>query len=313
MSIFIQPTVSHLRESKLAFDDAELVFHLCPDAGLVSVLRPLCFGQFPVAAALCLGEVSGPGRVIRHCLSLTAVRRIAPYAGFLTVKQVGQNLGIVNIGRCRDYGVNELGAAVDTDVGFHAEVPLIAFARLTHLRIALFLLVLGGTWRTDNTGVNDRPAGNLQPIFLQILIDQVEQLIAQIVLLHQVAELADRGLVRHGFSAEVNPDELAQRSGIVEGFLGSRIRQVEPVLNKMDAQHALDTDGTTPSPLWLRVERLDNFGQFLPGDDGVHLLQELLLASLLPVFLKSGIRKRILAHRTLLVVEVLPIMNQHGN
>ncbi len=313
MSIFVQPTIPHFRESKLAFDDTELVFHLCPDAGFVSVPGSFIFSQFSVAAALRLSEVFGSWGVIGYCLPLTAVRRISPYARFLTMEQIGKNLRIVDVSRCCDHGMNELCATVDTDVGLHAEIPLIAFARLAHLRVALFLLVLCRAWSVDDAGINDGAAGNLHPVFLQILVHQMEQLIAEIVLLHQVAELTDCGLVRNGLSAEIDSDELPQRAGIVESFLGSRIGQVEPVLNKVDAQHTLDTDGTTPGPLWLGVERLDNFGQFLPGDDGIHLLQELLLASLLAVFFETGIRKRILAHQTLLLVVVMPIMNQHGN
>ena len=37
---------------------------------------------------------------------------------------------------------------------------------------------------------------------------QMEQLIAQMVLLHQVAERAGPGLIRHRFSAKINTDEL---------------------------------------------------------------------------------------------------------
>jgi len=266
MSIFVQPTISHFRESKLAFDDAKLVFHLCPDAGFVSVSGSFFFGQLPVAAALRLGEVFGSGSVIHDGLSLPAVGRIAPYTGFLPMKQIGQYLGIVDVGRCCDHGMNESRTAIDADMGLHAEVPRIAFACLAHIRVALFLFVLGGTRCIDDTGINNRAAGNLHPVFLQILIHQMEQLIAQIVLLHQVAELANRGFVRNGLSAEVNADELPQAAGIVEGLLGSRIRQVEPVLDKVDTQHTLDTDGPTPSPLGLGVDRLDNFGQFLPGN-----------------------------------------------
>lgn len=313
MSIFIQPTISHLRESELAFNDAELVFNLCPDARLVSVPGTVCLGQFPVTTAFSLSEVPGSWCMVSDYLFLSGVCGVAPDSGFLTMEQVRQYLGIVDISRRRDYGMDELRAAVDTDMGFHTEVPLIAFARLAHLRIALLLLVLGGTWGANDTGINDGAAGNLQPVLLQILIHQMEQLVAQVVLLHQMTELADRSLVRHRLSAEVDADKLSQRAGIVEGFFGRRIRQVEPVLDEVDTQHALDADRAPAWALGFGIERFDNGGQFLPGDDGFHLLQEPLLAGFLPVLLKSGVRKRILAHQTLLFVVVLPIMNQYWN
>lgn len=313
MSIFIQPTVSHFRESELAFNNAELVFHLCPDARLVSVPAAVCLGQLPVATAFSLSEVPGAWCMVSNCLFLSGVCGVAPNSGFLTMEQVRQYLGIVDISRRRDYGMDELGTAVDTDMGFHTEVPLIALARLAHLRIALLLLVLGGTRGANDTGINNGAAGNLQPVLLQILIDQVEQLVTQIVLLHQVAELADCGLVRYRLPTEVDADKLSQRAGIVEGFLGRRIRQVEPVLDEVNAQHALDANRAPACALGFGIERIDNGGQFLPRDDGFHLLQELLLAGFLPVLLKSGVRKRILAHQTLLLVVVLPIMNQYWN
>jgi len=134
MSIFVQATVSHFRASKLTLDDTELVFHLRPDAGLVPVPRSFIFSQLPIAAAFRLGEVFGSGSVISDCLSLTAVRRISPDAGFLSMKQVGQNLRVVDIGRCCDHGMNKPCTTVDTDMSLHSEVPLIPFACLAHWR-----------------------------------------------------------------------------------------------------------------------------------------------------------------------------------
>ena len=313
MSIFIKPAISHLRESKLPFDDAELMLHFGSDSRLVPVSGSFFIGQLPVAAALCLREIFSSGRMARYSSCLSAVRGVTPDSGFLAVEQVGQYLGIMDIGRCGDNGVDELRLAVDTDVRFHSEVPLIALAGLTHLRIALLLLVLGGTRRADDAGVNNGTAGYLQAVLLQILIYQVEQLITQVVLLHQVAELADRGFVRHRLPTEVDADEVAQRTGVIESFLGGRIRQVEPVLDEVDPQHALNTDRAPAGALWLGIERLDSSGQFLPGNDGFHLFQELLLASLLPVFLESGIGKGVLAHEVQLVRGTGPIINEHRN
>jgi hypothetical protein len=51
MSILVQPTVSNFGESELPFDDAERVFHLCPDPRLISVPAALAVGQRPVATA----------------------------------------------------------------------------------------------------------------------------------------------------------------------------------------------------------------------------------------------------------------------
>lgn len=313
MSIFTQPAISHLRESKLTFDDAELVLHFGSDPRLVSVLGALFISQITVAAALRLGEIPGSWRIVSDRLLLPSVRGVTPDSGFLAMEQVRQYLGIVDIGRCGDNGVDKLSPTVDTDVRLHAEVPLIALAGLPHLRIALFLFILGGTRRADDAGIDNGTSGYLQAILLQILIHQVEQLITQVVFLHQVAELADRGFVRHRLPTEVDADELAQRTGVIESFLGRRIRQVEPVLDEVDPQHALDTDRAPTGALRLGIERLDSRGQFLPGNDGFHFFQELFFASLLPVFLESGIGKGVLAHEVQLVLGTGPIINEHRN
>ena len=207
MSIFVQPTVSHCRESKVPFDDTERVFHLCPDAGLVSVSGSFIFSQPPIAAALRLGEVVGAGSAISDGLSLTDVRRISPDAGFLAMEQIGQNLRVVDVSCCSDHAVNAPCATVDVDMGLHAEVPLMAFVCLAHLWIALFLFVPGGTRCIDDAGINNRATGNLHPTLLHILVHEMEPLIAQMVFLHQVAERAYPGLIRHGLSAKIDTDE----------------------------------------------------------------------------------------------------------
>ncbi len=83
--------------------------------------------------------------------------------------------------------------------------------------------------------------------------------------------------------------------------------------NPLKKPYVIAMHGISPAIPDYQEQRLNNFGQFLLGDDGVHVLQELLPASLFPVFLETGIRKRILPHRTLLLVMVLPIMYQHWN
>ena len=296
MSILVQTPVPHLGETELPFDDAELMFHLGPDPGLVPVPATLVIGQCPVAAALRLGEVLGAWGAISNRFFLAGIGGISPHPGFLTMKQVGQHPGIVHIRRGSDHRMNELGPAVHSNVGLHSEVPLFALAGLVHVRIALLLFVLGRTGCADNARVNDGAPGYLQPIFLEVLIHQVEQVIAQIMFLHQMAEFADGCLVRHRLPAQINPHELAQGAGVVKGFLGGWIGQVEPVLNKVDSQHALDTDGAASGALGFGLVGFDGFGQFHPGDDGFHLLQKLLFASLLAVLLKPGIGKGVLTH-----------------
>lgn len=234
MSVLRQTTVSHLRESELPLDDAELMFHLRPYQGLRAVLR-----AFPL---------------------------------------------------------RQLAATVHPDMRLHAEVPLPALARRVHLRVPFLLPVLRRTRCVDDAGIHDRAPVHLQPVLGQVDIDQAEQAISQVVPFHEVAELADGGLVRRGFPAEVDAHEPAHRQGVVQSLLGSRIREIEPVLKEVDAQHPFDSDRPPACTLRLRIERLDGLGQLLPGNDLVHVIQETFLAGLFAVLVEAGIGKRGLAH-----------------
>ena len=56
------------------------------------------------------------------------------------MQQITQNDRVVDVGRRGHHGVNQFAFAVDPDMGLHAEVPLIAFARLMHVRVRAIAL-----------------------------------------------------------------------------------------------------------------------------------------------------------------------------
>ena len=63
-----------------------------------------------------------------------------------------------------------------------------------------------------------------------------------------MAETAHRGLVGHRLAAEIYPDETAHRLRIVERLLYRRVRQVEPLLQKIDASIRFTPTGERPLP-----------------------------------------------------------------
>ena len=79
-------------------------------------------------------------------------------------------------------------------------------------------------------------------------MDLFEQAAAQLVLFQQVAEAAHRRLVGDRLAPQVDVDEATHRQRVVEGLLERQVRQVEPVLEKVDAQHPLQADGGRPLP-----------------------------------------------------------------
>ena len=89
-------------------------------------------------------------------------------------------------------------------------------------------------------------------------MDQHEQLRTQVMGFQQVAELGARGLVPHRLAAQVDTQEAADGARVIEIFLGHRVGQVEPVLRKVRAEHALDIDWRAARTLRLGIARLDD-------------------------------------------------------
>ena len=163
------------------------------------------------------------------------------------------------------YMVNQLGPTDHADVGLHAKIPLIALLGLVHIRIALFLLVLGGTRRVDDAGIDYGAPVHLQAVLLEVLITQVKQLIAPIMALHEMAKLADSGFIRHRLLAQINACEHTHSGGIVQSFLGGRVGEVEPVREEVDAQVAFNPYRPTTGALRILVKRFDGFSELFPG------------------------------------------------
>ena len=57
--------------------------------------------------------------------------------------------------------------------------------------------------------------------------------------MEQFAKLQQRGGIGHALAAQVNAHKAAQTGTVMGGLLARQIGQVEPVLQEMDAQHAL--------------------------------------------------------------------------
>jgi hypothetical protein len=110
-------------------------------------------------------------------------------------------------------------------------------------------------------------------------------------------ELANGGLVRHRFGAQIDTDKAPHRARIVQRLFHRRIRQVEPVLQKMDPQHPLHSDRRPAGAFALRITRLDHPAQSRPRYDLVHLLEKLLPAGQLAKSFEALFGKAALAHR----------------
>ena len=65
--------------------------------------------------------------VLPDHIGLAPIGLVAPDAGLVSMQQIVQHLAVGDVGRGGDDGVDDLGFAVDPDMRFHSETPLISF------------------------------------------------------------------------------------------------------------------------------------------------------------------------------------------
>src|SRR5207253_5211329 len=100
-----------------------------------------------------------------------------------------------------------------------------------------------------------------------------QDLFPQLVFFQQVPELAHRGLVRHRLTAQINAHELPHHPRVVQRLFYRRVRQVEPLLQKVNPQHALYSHRWPPVPR-LGIMRRHQPAQLAPRHHLLHLLQK---------------------------------------
>ena len=93
---------------------------------------------------------------------------------------------------------------------------------------------------------------------------------AKPVCLDQMEELAYSGFVRCGFAANVDSHKPAHRRKIIDRILSLQIRKFEPLLQKLNAQHALHTNRRTTA-LALGIVWLKESTQSRPWHYQLHL------------------------------------------
>ena len=128
----------------------------------------------------------------------------------------------------------------------------------------------------------------LEALLLEVFPDESKEPRSQPMTSQQMAGLAEGDLVRHGLPPEVDPDEAAQDPGIVERFLDRRVREIEPVRQKVNPPQALDADRRAAAALAPGVERLDDGRKLRPRNEAVHLVEESFPADGLTVFLEPS-------------------------
>lgn len=139
---------------------------------------------------------------------------------------------ICHIGRRVHQAIHQARLDIHTDMGFHAEVPLIALLGLVHLWGALAVLVLGRNsahesvwhrrWCPGATTGRDHPGSPLI----------TPRTLPALVLFQHTTEVEDGGFVGNALQAQ--PSKLAQNSRLIQCLFHRWIAVVELVLHQMD-------------------------------------------------------------------------------
>jgi hypothetical protein len=304
VQVLRQTTVAGLAEAEDVLDHSKHVLDLGAHPRFVAVLCFLDFVDPAIEAVPFIREILRLRCMLMNKICLTVIALVTPDPRFLAMQQIGQRLAIRHV-RCRyQHRMDQFRAAVDTDMRFHTEVPLLALRGLVHLRVSLAVLVLRRARRTDDRCVHNRAFGDLNAASMQMVVHCRQQHLAELVPFQQVTELAHRGLVRRAFDAQINADETAHRDRVVQRLFNRGVRQVKPQLQEVDPQHPLQRNRRSATVLAdLRVRGLHRRRQFRPRNDLVHVREKLRSARRLPVFLKSR-QCRLLHHHPRMHVNV---------
>jgi len=106
-----------------------------------------------------------------------------------------------------------------------------------------------------------------------------------------MAELADRRFVGHRLVAEIDLREAAHQRRVIQRFLHRRVGEAEPLLKKVNAQHALHANGTA-SIARLGIVRFQQRTQLAPRNHLFHLFQKQRPLRLLRVPLESHLLRQ---------------------
>ena len=101
----------------------------------------------------------------------------------------------MNISRSRYHRVDDSCGFVHANVHLHSEVPVAAFLRRMHFRIAFFVGVFRRTRRFNKRAVNNRALAEQKPPGGKLLLEQIKDLFVRTVFLKEMTEAQNRSLI----------------------------------------------------------------------------------------------------------------------
>ena len=140
-------------------------------------------------------RISYSFRICSIALFHTEISGITDYFPVIGAAQLIGFCHIVNISRSRYHRVDDSCGFVHTNVHLHSEVPVVAFLRRMHFRIALFVGVFRRTRRFNKRAVNIRALAEEQTSISKLLLEQIKDLFVQAVFLREMTEAQNRSLI----------------------------------------------------------------------------------------------------------------------
>ena len=200
LPVFVLAAVADLVIAEVPFHGAKRMLHFGPQRGLgplhprrravrvQGAAHPRPQGDMPVHVPVLVFRPFGDA----------LIAGIPPHQAFAPVQQLRYRGQIVHMGGRGDQTVHQPRHHVPADVQLHAEIPVVARARLVHLRIPGFLLILGRGGGRDQRGIYDSTLAQAQSAGGQMLVDAAEQDLAQGVPLPQMAKVEYSGFIWNG-------------------------------------------------------------------------------------------------------------------
>ena len=215
-------------------------------------------------------------------LGRTGVSSVTRNIGFGAVQQLVDLGDIRHVGGCPYQAVHQPRRGVDTNVGFHPEVPLIAFLGLMHFRITLALTILDRRRRGDQGSVDDSAFFEQQSPAGQMLVNRFKEHPRQLVRFQQAAKSQQGGGIRCRLAAQVDAHKTTDGLAVVDGIFGTFIGETETLLHDIHTQHARQPNRRAPAlACGVAIKRSHLRLQLCPGHQLFKVSQETISASLL--------------------------------
>ena len=168
-------------------------------------------------------------------------------------------------------------------------MPDVSLLAAGHLGVALVLLVLRRVRRLDEAGVNDPSRRQLQAGLEELLVDRLKDLRAELMLLEQMPELQDRGLIRRAVH-QVQADELPRGGVLEQEVFHAGIAQVVRNLEQVDAKHQIQRERLAAPPSGRGVMGADQILKGCPGNEFFEPLRQAFHVSLARLAAKAGFK-----------------------